>query len=92
MASLTDIQRLYRSGYESNAASENASISVHTIRLLTAVVVEHTTEAIHKAVIVQEQETKIKGKIKVWRHDHDEVGSYVIKVNKRGSYGILGDC
>lgn len=57
---------------------------------------EHTKEAVHKAILIQEQETKIKGKIKVWRHDHDEVGTigpYVIRVKskQRVLMYILGD-
>lgn len=50
------------------------SISADTIRLFNSIVIELTTELIHRAIALQEQEYQMKGRIKVWHTDtNDEV-------------------
>ena len=48
-------------------------ISADTIRLLTTIIEEFTSEVVHRTIISREQDKKMKGDIKVYGRIHDEV-------------------
>ena len=47
------------------------SISADTLGLLRSILVEFTTQIIHRALILHEQDVHMKGEIKVWRSKAD---------------------
>jgi len=64
---------LFRSGYDFPKAGAVVAISDDTIRLLTSVAVEFTTQLVHLSITSREQEKSVKGNLKVWRQNHEEV-------------------
>lgn len=65
--------RLYKSGYDEPTTTTTTTISADTIRLLTVVIEEFTSEIVHRIIIFREQDRIMKGDIKVYGRSHDEV-------------------
>lgn len=49
------------------------SISVSCVPLLKEVVKEFVSEIVRRAIILKEQEIRLKAKLKVWKYDPEEV-------------------
>lgn len=73
LSTLARFMKIFRSGYDFPKAGAEAAISDDTIRLLTSIAVEFTTELVHLSMTLREQERSVKGNIKVWRQNHEEV-------------------
>lgn len=63
----------YKSGFDHTKSKAASSISADTIRLMTAIIVEFTTEVVHRTIIRGEQEKHMKGGIKVYGRIREEV-------------------
>lgn len=73
LSTLARLMNLFRSGYDFDKAGAAVAISDDTIRLLTSIAVEFTTELVHLSMTSREQERSVKGNLKVWRQNHEEV-------------------
>jgi hypothetical protein len=68
-----DFHRLCKSGYDKSTSNTATAISADTIRLLTIMIEEFTSEVVRRTIISREQDKKMKGDIKVYGRSHDEV-------------------
>lgn len=69
--------RLYQSGSTPEERNTVASISADTIRLLRSVAVDFVSEVIRRAIVLKNQEVRLKGDIKAWRLRPKEVNFVV---------------
>ncbi|GLB37043.1 hypothetical protein LshimejAT787_0400940 [Lyophyllum shimeji] len=80
LSTLGRLMTLYKSGYDIEGSNAATSISADSIRLMTAILVDFTTEVVRRAVTSREQENKMKGEIKVYRHNiRDEISVANVK-------------
>ncbi|KAF5385820.1 hypothetical protein D9615_002572 [Tricholomella constricta] len=73
LSTLSRLMTLYKSGYDIKSSDAVMAISADTIRLLTAILVEFTTEVVQRTCVSREQENYMKGGIKVYRHLRNEI-------------------
>lgn len=64
---------LFNSLNDPTTPFETVDISAETINLLVSVAKDFVSEIIRRAIITKELEVRLKGKIKVWKYDQDEV-------------------
>ncbi|KAG6917313.1 hypothetical protein DXG01_002971 [Tephrocybe rancida] len=73
LSALSRLMTFYKSGYDIKGSSTATSISADTIRLLSAILVEFVTEAVHRSIISREQENSMKAGIKVYHQTNDDI-------------------
>ncbi|KAF8234014.1 hypothetical protein L208DRAFT_1359837 [Tricholoma matsutake] len=73
LSTLGRFMKLYKSGYDEPTTTTTTTISADTIRLLTVVIEEFTSEIVHRIIIFREQDRIMKGDIKVYGRSHDEI-------------------
>ncbi|KAG5643165.1 hypothetical protein DXG03_001495 [Asterophora parasitica] len=71
LSTLSRLMTLYKSGFDTKNSDAVTAISADTIRLLTAIIEEFTTEVVQRTFTSREQENKMKGSIKVYHHQRD---------------------
>ena len=67
------LHRLYGSLNDSTRPSNEVSISADTIQLVVAIVKEFISEVVRGSLISKEQEIRLKGTLKVWKYNQNEV-------------------
>ena len=67
------LHRLYGSLNELTSPSNDVSISADTIQLIVAILKEFVSEVIRGSLISKEQEVRLKGTLKVWKYNQNEV-------------------
>ncbi|KAG5651768.1 hypothetical protein H0H81_007521 [Sphagnurus paluster] len=73
LSTLSRLMKLYKSGYDSRDSDAAGAISADTIRLMTAIAVEFTTEVVHRTIISREQENHMKSGTKVYGPVREEI-------------------
>ncbi|KAK0195587.1 hypothetical protein F5146DRAFT_1026226 [Armillaria mellea] len=68
------LMKMYKSAYEpTDHPTVNTSISADTFRLLHAIIVEFTTNVIHRSIVYREQDNLLKANKKVWKDDKHDI-------------------
>ncbi|KAG6837738.1 hypothetical protein H0H93_003540 [Arthromyces matolae] len=75
LSTLSRLMSIFKSSHEIKPSDSATAISADTIRLLTAILKEFTTELVHKAIISREQELSTKGGIKVYHQTREDITS-----------------
>ncbi|KAF8973260.1 hypothetical protein BDZ97DRAFT_1722449 [Flammula alnicola] len=73
LSTLARLMRLYNPVSNSMGPLELVSISADTVQLLVSITTEFVSEIVRRAVITKEQEIRLKGNMKVWKYDKDEI-------------------
>lgn len=73
LSSLARLMRMYPTLNDLTRPSSEVSISADTIQLLVAIVKEFISEVVRGSLISKEQELRLKGALKVWKYDQEEV-------------------
>lgn len=66
-------QRLHRMYGLLNDSSNEVSISADTIQLIVAIIKEFISEVVCGSLISKEQEIRLKGTLKAWKYNQNEV-------------------
>ncbi|KAF9460706.1 hypothetical protein BDZ94DRAFT_1265331 [Collybia nuda] len=74
-STLGRLMELYKSGYSKSKTSLASTVSMDTIRLMTALAIEFISEVVHRTIIFCEQERTMKGNIKVYGRMRDDITS-----------------
>ncbi|PBK74359.1 hypothetical protein ARMSODRAFT_951991 [Armillaria solidipes] len=68
------LMKMFKSAYEStDHPTVTTTISADTFRLLHAIIVEFTTNVIHRSIIYREQDNLLKANKKVWKDDKHDI-------------------
>ena len=67
------LHRLYGSLNDSIGPTFEVSISADTIQLMVAILKEFISEVVRGSLISKEQEIRLKGTLKVWKYNQNEV-------------------
>jgi hypothetical protein len=67
------LHRLYGSLNGLTRPSHEVSISADTIQFLVAILKEFISEVVRGSLISKEQEIRLKGTLKVWKYNQNEV-------------------
>jgi hypothetical protein len=57
---------------------KNISISADCVQFLREIVKEFVSAIIQRAIVMKEQEVRLKGKLKVWKYHSDEVDFFIL--------------
>ena len=66
-------QCLHRLNGSLHDSTNEVSISADTIQLVVAIVKEFISEVVRGSLISKEQEIRLKGTLKVWKYNQNEV-------------------
>lgn len=69
------LMKMYKSAYEgpTDHPTVNTTIAADTFRLLHAIIVDFTTDVIHRSIVYREQDNLLKANKKVWKGDKHDV-------------------
>lgn len=68
------LMKMFKSAYEpTDHPTVNITISADTFRLLHAIIVEFTTNVIHRSIVYREQDNLLKANKKVWKDDKHDI-------------------
>ncbi|KAF8804677.1 hypothetical protein BYT27DRAFT_7143352 [Phlegmacium glaucopus] len=73
LSSLAQLMRLYSSVEDSTRPLIEVSITADTIHLLVAILREFISNVVRGLLISKEQEIRLKGALKVWKYDQEEI-------------------